>query len=291
LRVERYGRPDGPTVVLTHGWGTDGTDWYYAKRALATRFRLLVWDLRGLGASSVPPSNDYRLATMAADLEAVVGLAAGGEPVVLVGHSIGGMIILSLCREFPALLAPHGRVTGIVLINTTYTTPLATTTASALFSLLRRPLLEPLLYLTIWTWPVMWLGSWLSYFNGTAHLLSWLTGFSGRAPRRQLDFTTLLATKGSPRVLARGVLATFRYDATATLATLPVPALVITGDGDRVLVPDASAYIAQAVPDATLLSLRKARHQAFLQRNQEMNDAVVQFTERCLTPHRTERAA
>ena len=49
LRVERYGRADGPTVVLTHGWGTDSTEWCYARRALAARFRVLVWDLRGLG--------------------------------------------------------------------------------------------------------------------------------------------------------------------------------------------------------------------------------------------------
>ena len=76
LRVERYGRADGPTVLLTHGWGVNGTEWYYARRALGARYRVLVWDLRGLGASSRSPSGDYRVATMAADLEAVLGLAA-----------------------------------------------------------------------------------------------------------------------------------------------------------------------------------------------------------------------
>ncbi|HXI15210.1 MAG TPA: alpha/beta hydrolase [Chloroflexota bacterium] len=282
LRVERYGRPDGPTVLLTHGWGTDSTEWQYARQALGSRFRVLVWDLRGLGQSSAPPTNDYRLESMATDLEAVLGLAAGGEPVVLAGHSIGGMTILSFCRHFPEHLAPRGRVAGLALVNTTYTTPLATTTASGFFSAIRRPVLEPLLYLTIWLWPLMWLGSWMSYLNGTAHLVSWLTGFTGRAPRGQLDFTTWLGVKASPAVLARGVLATFLYDEATTLAAVGVPTLVITGDGDRVLVPQASAHMAETLPHAELLALQDARHQALLQRHLTFDEELTEFADQCL---------
>src|SRR5687768_14050001 len=160
LRVERYGPTDGPTVVLTHGWGTESTEWHYARRALAERYRVLVWDLRGLGASTKSPTRDYRVETMAADLEAVLGLASGGEPAVLVGHSIGGMATLAFCRRFPEHLSPRGRVAGVALVNSTYTTPLATTTAGGFFSAIRRPVLEPLLHVTIWLWPLLWLGGW-----------------------------------------------------------------------------------------------------------------------------------
>src|SRR4051812_46168656 len=34
LRVERFGRADGPTLVLTHGWGMDSTMWWDARREL-----------------------------------------------------------------------------------------------------------------------------------------------------------------------------------------------------------------------------------------------------------------
>src|SRR5205823_14486045 len=54
IRVECYGPPDAPPVVLTHGWGSDSTEWYYPKTHLADRFRLIVWDEPGLGLSKQP---------------------------------------------------------------------------------------------------------------------------------------------------------------------------------------------------------------------------------------------
>lgn len=89
LRVECYGPADAPPVVMTHGWGCNSTEWYYPKRNLAGRFRLILWDEPGLGLSKKPNNNDYRLEKLAADLEAVLAFA-GDRPAVLVGHSIGG---------------------------------------------------------------------------------------------------------------------------------------------------------------------------------------------------------
>jgi hypothetical protein len=144
LHVVCYGPADGPPVILTHGWGTSNEEWYYLKRAFADRFRLITWDLRGIGGSTRPPGHDYRLETMAHDLEAVLERTAR-RPVVLVGHSIGGMITLTYCRLFPDRL--RERVAGVVLLNTTYTNPVRTTTFSGLFSALQKPVLEPLMHL------------------------------------------------------------------------------------------------------------------------------------------------
>ena len=60
-----YGPADGPTVVLTHGWGANATEWYYLKKHLGDRFRLIAWDLPGLGLSKRPDNNDYSLDKMA----------------------------------------------------------------------------------------------------------------------------------------------------------------------------------------------------------------------------------
>ena len=70
LHVEIYGPADGPTIVLTHGWGANATEWYYLKKHLGDRFRLIVWDLPGLGLSKRPDNNDYSLEKMARDLDA-----------------------------------------------------------------------------------------------------------------------------------------------------------------------------------------------------------------------------
>ncbi len=131
LHVECYGPADGPPVVLTHGWGQDGDEWYYAKRDLAARYRLIVWDLPGLGRSGRPADNDWSLEKLAHHLDAVLGLA-GDRSAVLVGHSIGGMIALTYCRLFPQ--AQGGRVAGLVLAHSTYINPVRTTARPGLYT-------------------------------------------------------------------------------------------------------------------------------------------------------------
>jgi predicted alpha/beta-fold hydrolase len=100
LHVEALGPTDAPTVILVHGWSLDSTIWFYAKRALARRFRVIVWDHRGLGESNVESTGAVQLSNMAEDLRTVMRYA-GDRPVVLVGHSIGGMTVQTLLRDHP----------------------------------------------------------------------------------------------------------------------------------------------------------------------------------------------
>jgi pimeloyl-ACP methyl ester carboxylesterase len=279
LYVERFGPPGAPPLILAHGWGAGAEEWTYLRRALTRRFRLLAFDLRGHGRSSTAPSGDYSPSALAGDLAAVADLA-GDRPVVLLGHSAGGMATLDYCRQFPERLG--SRVAGLVLVNTTDHDPVRTTTGAGFFSAVRAPLLTPLLWLTVWLWPFMWLNSWLSYANGTSHLLAWLTGFAGRPVRGQLDSAARLNTCTSPAVLARGVLGMFHYDTRATLATISVPVLVVTGDGDRVLVPQVSARMQAALPAAELLVLRPAGHMGNWEHHARFAAAVGDFAARCL---------
>lgn len=184
LQVEVYGPSDAPTLVLTHGWSQDSIGWYYLKRDLAQRFQLIVWDLPGTGESSPPSNQDYSLDKMACDLEAVVRLA--GRPVVLVGHSLGGMVAQSFCRFFPSHLGQQ--VTGLVLMDTTYTNPLATARFGAFWRVLQTPVFVPLWYTTIALSPLVRAMNWLGYLNGSWHLVQRFLGFAGRQTWRQVDF-------------------------------------------------------------------------------------------------------
>ena len=217
-RGDPHALPDGGVGQrgLAGGGAGGAEEWAYLRRALIPRFRLLAFDLRGHGRSGPAPSGDYSPSALAGDLAAVADLAGAG-PAVLLGHSAGGMATLDLCRQFPERLGP--RVAGLVLVNTTDHDPVRTTTAAGLFTAVRAPLLTPLLWPTVGLWPLLWLSSWVSYANGTAHLAAWLTGFAGRPGRGQLDAAARLNARTSPAVLARGVLGMFRYDARATWAT------------------------------------------------------------------------
>jgi len=104
LSVEAHGPANAPTILLTHGWGLDSTVWCYFRKHLAGSFRLVAWDLPGLGRSTRPKNGDYSLEKMAGDLEAVL-TSCGEQPVILLGHSIGGMITLTFCRLFRSISA------------------------------------------------------------------------------------------------------------------------------------------------------------------------------------------
>jgi pimeloyl-ACP methyl ester carboxylesterase len=279
LQVEFYGPPEAPPIVLTHGWGANSTEWYYAKKHLADRFRLIVWDLPGLGLSRKPDNNDNRLEKLAGDLDAVLALA-GDRPAVLLGHSIGGMTILTFCRLFPEALGR--RVAGLVLVHTTYTNPVRTTKRAALYTALEKPVLVPLLHLTIALWPLVWLMNWMSYLNGSAHRSTHRESFAGTETRGQLDFTARFMPHGRPDVLARGMFGMLRYDATATLGTIGIPTLVVAGDHDITTKPEASEQIARGVRDAELVALSPARHMGLIEHNERFDRLVGEFADACL---------
>lgn len=279
IQVEIYGPDDAPTIILTHGWGPDSTVWYYAKKQLTPQFRVIVWDLPGLGKSRKPGNRDYSLEKFARDLEAVLTLTTD-RPVILLGHSIGAMILLTFCRLFPEHLGQ--RVAGLVLVDGTYTNPVKTAIFSKLLLALQKPLLEPLLHLAIALSPVLWLTSWLNYLNGSALLTTEISGFTGRETRGQLNFSNLIGIKASPGVLARGVLAMLKFDETATLPKISVPTLVVVGNSDIATRPFASKRMSAEVPQAELTVLSPGGHMVLMERNQEFAEAVREFSSSCL---------
>ena len=101
----------GPlTVVLTHGLAASAATWAAQVPALAARYRVLTWDLRGHGASSAD-RGPCTIADLAADLRAVLDQAGVARAVVL-GHSAGGVVAMQFALECPE------RTAGLVLLGT-----------------------------------------------------------------------------------------------------------------------------------------------------------------------------
>ena len=88
------GNPDGPTMVLVHGFGCDQGMWRHVAPAFAATHRTVLLDLVGAGGSDLSaydPQRHGHLDGYAQDLVEVLD-AVGGGPVVLVGHSVSAMI-------------------------------------------------------------------------------------------------------------------------------------------------------------------------------------------------------
>lgn len=92
IAVYEQGNPDGPTVVLVHGWPNSHVMWDGVVPMLADRFRIVAYDNRGAGASTVPtPVKAYTMPRFADDFEAVIGDLSPGQPVHVLAHDWGSV--------------------------------------------------------------------------------------------------------------------------------------------------------------------------------------------------------
>src|SRR5919206_2377254 len=104
------GRDDRPVLVLSHSLGQDHGMWDPQVADFSTHFRVLQYDTRGHGASSVTPG-DYSVDQLAKDVLALAD-SLGIDRFAFCGLSLGGMI-----AQWLAVHAPD-RVTAVVLADT-----------------------------------------------------------------------------------------------------------------------------------------------------------------------------
>ncbi len=278
LNLESIGPVDGQRIILTHGWGCDRQMWLYAVNQLSGRYRVVMWDLPGLGLSTQPANRDYSIAKMANDLRAVLE-ATGDQPAILVGHSIGGMITLTLCKLFPELLSAP--VVGISIVHSTYTNPLRTTRFASFLTAIQKPIIEPLLSITVFLSPLVWLMNCLSYLNGSAHRSTAKESFAGNETRGQLDFASRYTVKASPAVIARGMIGMLHYDVTAALSQIDIPTQIIVGDQDVTTLPEAGRHMDHLMPESKLLCLIPAKHLGFFEQHDRFDNELHQFASDC----------
>ena len=275
--LEFYGNPSLQPLIFIHGWSSDSTQWYYVKKHLVKNYRVILMDLPGSGLSTKKTQpNEYSPESFAIDLDAVIENLGGIKPIVL-GHSIGGMTILSYCKIMGKEL--FDKVKGLVLIETTYTNPVKTSLFANLLTLLEKPLLRPLCHLMIWFAPLLQLSNWLKFFNGSLHLSNHFTGFAGTETKGQLNLTSFLTAKAPVDVIARGMLGMFNYDATNILSQIDVPVLILAGSKDIMCKPEASYFMQKNIPNSKLEILEPSGHLGVLERNEQMTDYVEKFVQ------------
>jgi pimeloyl-ACP methyl ester carboxylesterase len=106
-----------PTVVFCHGYTLSLRSWVFQRRALKTAgYRVVLWDQRGHGQSGVGAKESYDVDQLGLDLGAVIRQVAPRGPLVLVGHSMGGMTLMALAGQEPELI--RDRVLGVAFVAT-----------------------------------------------------------------------------------------------------------------------------------------------------------------------------
>ena len=120
LAVREVGPEHAPlTVVFSHGFCLRMGAFYFQRARLEQQWgpqvRMVFYDQRGHGQSAEASPDTYTVEQLGKDLETVLAVTAPKGPVVLVGHSMGGMTVLSHARQFPRRYPT--RIVGAALIS------------------------------------------------------------------------------------------------------------------------------------------------------------------------------
>jgi len=273
LHGEVFENARKPTLLLTHGWSLDSSAWKYLIPGLSRHYRIVTWDHAGLGKSRGPSNHDHSLEKMANDLNAVLEQTAPTGPVILIGHSIGGMTQQTFCRLYAEKLGKS--VKGLVLLHTTYTNPVATNMAAWIAKPLE-PIIKVINFLMIPLAPFSWLSNWQSYFNGSLHMSARLESFTGKQSWEQLDHSALMGAKAWPAVVARGNFGMMKFDEELTLPKINIPVLVVSGEHDRLTVQSASNRIESLLPHATAFC-DDGGHLGQWEHSESVNESILRF--------------
>ncbi len=260
-------RESVPLIVLLHGFGASTYTWREVQEPLSVFGDVVSYDRPGFGLTERPEAGSvlYTAAGQHRILEAILDYY-GREQAILVGSSAGGTVALNFALEYPS------RVLALVLVS-----PAVYTGGGApglLQRLLRLPQLRrigPLLVRRIagdagdeflrrsWYDPDLVSAEVFDEYRRPTRVQGWEQGLWNFATASGGDQTPL-----SDRV-----------------QSLEVPALVITGDTDRIVPTEDSIRLAAELPAATLVVVPHSGHLA----HEETPDAFMQAITTFLDPH------
>ncbi len=285
LHVEVDGDGDGDgtaplTVVLSHGFTARLAEWELQRAALRSRARLVLWDQRGHGRSGWTRLTAATIDRTGRDLGQVLDAVVPAGPVVLAGHSMGGMSVMALARQRPELFGT--RVVGVFLLATSAGGLVETGVFARAVKMVRRLHLLPL-----YLWFLQLFAPLLERFRlrGTAigrrAIRRLLFGENDAHPHDVRLVQDLLEETPLPVTMA--FYATFLdHDEHASLEVLRrVPVTVVTGSHDRLTPAAHGRAIVEALgDDADLVVVPGAGHSVNLTRSDVVNRAFVALLDR-----------
>jgi len=112
LHYTDWGNEGAAPLILVHGGRDHGRSWDALARVLGERWHVVAPDLRGHGDSDPAPASRYGVPDFVLDLAALVD-TLGAPTVTLVGHSLGGAVVLHYAGAFPERVAKVAALEGL----------------------------------------------------------------------------------------------------------------------------------------------------------------------------------
>ncbi|MDP9799205.1 pimeloyl-ACP methyl ester carboxylesterase [Catenuloplanes nepalensis] len=270
-----------PTIVFVHGFCLDMGTFYFQRKEMVRRgdYRMVFYDQPGHGRSGKLESGEYHLEALAESLHAVISATVPTGPIVLVGHSMGGMTIMALAERYPELL--RARVSGVVLMATS-----GGKVEEARLSIPSLAARAGAPFLPVVTRTTRLTGSVIDRARLASSDLAWLLtrqfGFGGSAPSPALvTFVESMNSHTTADTVTRYLRTIYTHDRFPALDTLQdIPTLVIAGDKDQILPVTHSREIARHLPNAEFIEIPDSGHVVMLEHADEVNAALISFLEK-----------
>ncbi|GAA1841976.1 alpha/beta hydrolase [Microlunatus capsulatus] len=271
------GAPDDLTVVLVHGYALSLDCWHFQRLHLRGRVRTVLYDQRSHGRSGRSDVARCRVPQLAEDLFQVLEEVAGPGPVVLVGHSMGGMTIMHLAQERPELFGD--RVRGVALFSTAAGEMADYSPVRGLpgrvFSRAAPPLLAALNKAPELVERGRRAGSDLS------HVVTRAMAFGSDVPVSYVEFMSDMLAQTSLEVVADfypGFAELDEYAAFSVLST--VETAVVGGEDDLITPVTRTDAIVELLPDADTRRVADCGHMGILEHHAVFDQVIDQLVER-----------
>jgi pimeloyl-ACP methyl ester carboxylesterase len=270
--------PEDLTVIFAHGYGLNMDLWHFERRDLAGIGTMVFYDQRSHGRSGRSPKANISVDQLGKDLYGIIERFAPTGPVILIGHSMGGMTIMALAEQHPELFGD--RVIGVGLCSTSAggldEVPIVFPgKVGMLARALATPTVAALARIPDVVERSRKAGSDISY------LLTRKYSFGSEVPPAFTEFVNEMIAATPIEVIADfyPIFALHdKYDALEPLQK--VECVVIGGDKDH-LTPFAHAEeIVRRVPGAELVEVKNCGHLGLVEHHREFTAALLGMIER-----------
>ncbi|OFZ19879.1 MAG: hypothetical protein A2X94_14560 [Bdellovibrionales bacterium GWB1_55_8] len=258
----------GKPLIFCYGLVCSSLHWTYQIEHFRQGYKTIWFDYRGHHNSEVPANlKTLTLENIARDLRILLDELQVEKPVLL-GHSMGVNVVLEFYRQNP------DRVAGMVLANGTAQRPLETlfrnNALQAGFHLLKALHdKSPELVSAFWK---------LNKRNPISRTLIGLGGFNPHlTPQEDIELYVDQVADMDPAILINLIQNYDSYDATAWLHTVPVPALVLAGEQDRIIPLEQQELLRQLLPISRLEVIHHGSHCPQMDLPELVNLKIEQF--------------
>lgn len=243
---------EGPPLLCLSGFTADHLSWTTVLERFKKHFQVILIDNRGIGSSEVP-EYPYTIEMMAADTLALMD-ALDLEKVHLMGHSMGGMIAMSIVMDNPE------RVEKLLLCHSIEKT---TTVARLTFDFIHRLLASGLTMKQVFPALVPWLFS-NNYLDMPGNLEMIFELNRKHAEMSYDGFKNQLNAISA-------------FDARALLGRIRVPTFIIAGENDLITPPGYSRIMKRVIPGAQLSIIPAVGHMGHIEKPELFSEIALGF--------------